>query len=103
MVYEREWAGSLVDHGFLNSVPILVVILVCQPIGPVMNYFSDYKSIHYWASNLPESYYGYSFLRIPFILLEYYLSAMATFAVGFYVLMCLIYVKGLTAASKLLL
>jgi hypothetical protein len=92
------------DHRILNPVQLLVIFFIIQPLGPALNYLSDYRSIHYWPSQaLPVALYGHFPVRIPFMLIEYYISAMSFFGIGFYIFMALIYVNSFTAASKILL
>jgi len=101
-IHERELSELITDHHIVNSVSVLVIVFILQPMGPVANYINDYNSIHYWGSQLPEWYYGHLICRIPFVLAEFYISAVAVYGIGFYILMALLHVKALTISTRLL-
>jgi hypothetical protein len=77
-------------------VQISYYITIFYPIAPALNYAADYRGPHYWPARvIPNFIYQYFVARIPFLIIEWYITASSIYASTFLGTMAVFHVKVL--------
>jgi len=76
---------------------ILYYALLFYPFVPSLHYGFGYHNPQYWGSKvIPTGIYNNFISRIPFMVIEWYLTAAGGFAAGFLALTVMVHAKLLT-------
>ena len=75
----------------------LTHVRYAYPFIPTLNFINDYKNHYYWQSYaVPENIYENWIVRMPFIVLEGYISALSISSFGILTLLAVIHGSVLT-------